>query len=307
MLNLRRVDLNLLTAFEAIFAERNLTKAAARISMSQPAMSNALNRLRHLFKDDLFVRQGNTMQPTQRAQQIAVQVQQALNLIREGLSEVDEFDPLNGRIFNLSGIEYLDMVIMPKLFEVIGEYIPPVRINAFSGYVADGPNKLKSGDYDILIDIAIPDDEEFCVQQIGSDRLVSLIRQEHPAAGKTLTLEEALNLDYVVLQPRDEKGFYMERYLRAQGKEERIVAKLAHMPTLPLIVSRADYVCTIPESIASFFKKQLGLIELDAPIPEHELPVMMTWHHTQTHDAGHKWLREKLAEAASLLLPTKPS
>ena len=89
MLNLRRVDLNLLTAFEAIFSERNLTKAANRIGMSQLAMSNALSRLRHLFNDDLFVRQGNTMQPTPRAQQIAQQVDQALGAVRECVGEIE--------------------------------------------------------------------------------------------------------------------------------------------------------------------------------------------------------------------------
>jgi DNA-binding transcriptional LysR family regulator len=295
MLNLRSVDLNLLTAFEAIYAERNLTRAADRIGMSQPAMSNALTRLRAVLKDDLFVRKGNSMQPTARARQLAVPVQNALGLVREGLTQTDEFNPeLSNRIFRIAGAEHIDYEILPRLIHALPDTYKDLRFETIAGNAASMKDKLKSGEVDILIDISPLRDEEFEVRPITHDSLVTLVRKGHSMSGKKLGLHETLDLQHVILRARDEHGFFMERFLREHGKENNIIARVDHVLAMPLIVAESELVCTVPAHLAQPMIKHFNLEVLDTAIPPRTFSILMMWHKTQTHDSGQRWLRAQI-------------
>jgi DNA-binding transcriptional LysR family regulator len=290
----------LLTAFEAIFHERNLTKAAVRVSMSQPAMSNALSRLRLLLQDQLFVRTGNTMQPTQRAHQLSKPILQALELVREGLNNLSEFDPESNRDFNIAGNEYVNLVLLPKLLPEIYKYIENVHINSVLGDANGMRDKLKSGDIDVVIDINPLRDSEFEMQKIGTDKYVSIARKGHPSEGKKLTQDELLDHDHLILEPlNNDQGFFMEQLLRSNSQEHRIVARTAHLYGLPLMIAETDLVSSVPAQISKVFLKHFDLIELDAVMEQSEFPLMMIWHQSQTSDPGHQWLRNHIEQVCN--------
>jgi DNA-binding transcriptional LysR family regulator len=292
MLNLRGVDLNLLTAFEAIYAERNLTRAADRIGMSQPAMSNTLTRLRVVMKDDLFVRTGNSMQPTPRARQLAIPVLNALHLIREGLMQTEEFDPeTSDKCFKIAGSEHVDYEILPRVMGALPENYQHIKFETLAGNAADMKDKLKSGEVDILVDISPLRDEEFEVKQITHDSLVTLVRKEHPYVGQKLSMHQTLELKHVVLRARDEHGYFVERFLREHGKENNIQVRVAHVSAMPMVVAETDLVCTVPKHLAQPMRKHFNLELLDTAIPPRVFSILMMWHKTQTHDPGHRWLR----------------
>lgn len=302
MTNLRRVDLNLLTVFEAILAERNLTKASARIGMSQPAMSNALARLRYLFSDDLFVRQGNTMQPTARAQQLAIPIGRALESVRESLAEVDSFDPIVGRNFAIGGIELVDLSIMPRLLSSIESYVDSIHISTAAGFAVELVDKLKCGDLDLLVDISPLRDDEIEAQQIGTNEVISVVRADHPLAGRTLSLEETLELNHVIYETADDAGLFMEKFLMSHGVSNRMVAKVSHLFALPFVVAETDLVGTLPRHFAELFMDKFGLATVETALKNTRFPVLMMWHRSQTSDPGHRWLRDRVQEVGEQFL-----
>lgn len=301
MLNLRRVDLNLLTVFEVIFSERNLTRASSRVGMSQPAMSNALNRLRHLFEDDLFVRQGNSMQPTPKAQQVSRQVNTALAAIRECIGETEVFDPSVGRTFNIAGVESLDIFVLPKLIASFGELIDRIHINTFKGFDEENINRLKSGDIDLLIEHSVYRDDEIHLLPLTNVKLVCIASKHHPLAGQKLTLEQFKSLHHVVLQAADKHGLHMEQQLLEWGKGNNIVARTPHTYSMPIICAESNVVCVVPEILANMFKNQYDLVVLDIPVTLPSFQVSVLWHQSQDNDSGNRWLREKVIAAYKAL------
>jgi DNA-binding transcriptional LysR family regulator len=297
MLNLRRLDLNLLTVFEAIFAENSLTRAADRIGMSQPAVSNALTRLRAVMQDELFVREGNTMQPTPRARQLARPVQEALNLIREGLTQTEQFDPAKARKFIIAGNEHVDFEILPRLVHSLAERMGNIYFETIAGNAIDLRDKLKSGLIDVLVDIQPLQDEEFEVRQITEGVLVSLVRKGHPLAGKQLSLQEVFDLRHVILRAQDEYGFYVERFLREHGQQDSIAVRVAHVSSLPIVVAQTDMMCTVPEHLARPMMEYFDLEVLDTPIPRHAFSIVMMWHRSLNHDSGNRWLRAQILKS----------
>ena len=294
MLNLRRIDLNLLTVFEAIFAENSLTRAAQRVGMSQPAMSNALTRLRTALNDELFVRKGNTMQPTPRARQLAGPVQDALTRIREALTQSEQFDPDKPRKFIIAGNEHVDFEILPRLVQSLADRMGTIYFETIAGNAIGLKDKLKSGEIDLLVDIQPLQDEEFEVRQITGGVLVSLVRKGHPMAGRKLSLQQVFELRHVILRAQDEHGFYVERFLREHGKENCIAVRVAHVFSLPVVVAQTDMVCTVPEHLARPMMEYFDLEVLDTAIPIHAFSIVMMWHRSRSHDPGHRWLRAQI-------------
>ncbi len=295
--NLRRIDLNLITVFEAIYLERNLTYAANRIGMSQPAASNALKRLRGLFDDELFVRQGNSMQPTPRARQLATSLNPALELIREGLTSRSVFDPSQPRVFNVAGIEHLEHFMLASLLKSIGPNLGRIRVNAVGGFVDEFKDSLKSGEVDLVIDHVPLADEEFEVRQLGQDTLVSLVRHGHPCAGKKLGLKETLAQNHVCLKARDHRGFVAERFLRANGRSDAVVVHVTHFYAMLSVIENSNLVGTLPRRIAQRFLGRYPVSEVKTAIPERAFRLLLIWHRSQTHDPGNAWLREQVARA----------
>lgn len=259
-------------------------------------MSNALGRLRLLLKDQLFVRSGNSMQPTQRAQQLSKPILQALELVRSGLNDLTEFDLEADRDFNIAGIEYVNLVLLPKLLPLVYEHIEHIHINSVIGDAYAMKDKLKSGDIDVVIDITPLRDNEFEIQKIGTDKFMTIARKGHPSEGVSLSQTELLDHDHLILEPsnEEEQGFFMEQLLRSNGHEHRIVARTAHLYGLPLMIAQTNLVSTVPSQIGKVFLEHFDLIELDAPLQQTEFPMLMIWHQSQTSDPGHMWLRKQI-------------
>ena len=294
MTNLRRFDLNLFTVFEAIYQERNLTRAADKIAMSQPAASNALNRLRSVLEDDLFVRQGNTMQPTPKSRELYTSISQALELIREGVADRSTFDPTRPRTFNLAGIEHLEHFLLARLIAANSRFVDSLRFNFTGGMVHELKDRLKSGDIDLVIDHVPLTDDEFEVNQIGEDSLVTLVRKDHPLAGETLDLEQTLALKYVVLQPRDERGFAVERFLRSHSAADRIAIRVNHFYAMLSAIENSDLVGAVPAEIANHLRPRFQIAAIETAITERVFRILLLWHRSQTSDPANRWLRQQV-------------
>jgi DNA-binding transcriptional LysR family regulator len=251
----QRLDLNLLAVFDAIFAEGNLTRAAARMCMSQPAMSNALNRLRRVAKDDLFVRDGRGIHPTPVAVELAPIVRQALNLLETGLETTPGLRAGRLQSFSIAGMDYYEVVILPKLIATIEERAPGTSIKATTGLSSEMEKPLRFGDIDLLIDYVPLAGPEFRCEVLFEETRVVLMNADPSAPNATISLEE--------------------------------FAASGHL-------SGSRLIGVAPRRIAELYAGQFGLVMAPLPLDVRPIPIYMVWHESREKHHAHRWLRAQL-------------
>src|SRR5215510_5962668 len=202
-MNVGDLDLNLLRAFDAVLRDGSVTAAAGRLGLSQPAMSNALSRLRRLLGDPLFMRTAGGMRPTPFAQQLAAPVQQALDLIRASLSQQAGFDPkTSDRIFRLQLTDVGEIAFLPPLLERLQRDAPRVRVETQQLPQDEVSDALASGEADLALGF-LPELSGGVVQKrLFRDRYVCLVRIDHPRIGSRLTLAQFLAASHVLVSSR---------------------------------------------------------------------------------------------------------
>lgn len=299
-MDLAGVDLNLLVVFDALMAERHVTRAGERIGLSQPAMSAALNRLRRLFKDDLFVRRADGMFPTRRAEEIAIPLRQALLQIQEAL-EPEVFVPEKAkRTFRIATNDFAASVLLPRLGERLSSEAPQIDIRVIA---ADDPLAITLLEQD-KVEIAIapfetvePQFERQALMEPGD--FLCVMRKEHPLASSKLTLEQfAATPQLLVSRTGDSKGF-VDEILAAQGLKRRVAFTVPSFLLAPLILTGTDLIAILPRRLALMFQDMASLVTKDPPFPQRKFPLATLWHQRLNKDAGHIWLRHTLVQVAA--------
>jgi len=296
-MNLRAVDLNLLTAFNAVMAEGNMSRAAQKIGMSQPAMSLAISRFRHVAKDELFESTGRGVKPTPRALQLAGPVRRALDLVSQALEHNTEFDlGQSDRTFNLVLSDYGELVLLPRLMELLTEMNSPIRINTLAAAGLDIAKEMRFGKVDLHAWIEPIADKDFCSEQMGTIREVCLMRRDHPLIKDKLTVEQYVGLKHLVLKlPGSQGPSLLDRELWTHGvKREHTMCVHTYFDA-PRILSSTDMVCSLPLQLARRFADvhPLKIVELPLKV---DLPTFMIWHNSMENDPAHRWLREYLMD-----------
>lgn len=296
-MNLRQLDLNLLTVFDAIQTERNLTRAAKRVGLSQPAMSNALARLRQAVGDPLFKRTSQGMIPTARALQLAEPIRQALDLIQNGLRSRPEFDHGSSRrTFVIAAEDYGEVVILPRLLDWLVRVAPGVSVQVRPEPGSRLQRELEDGSVDMAIDFFRLRSKGFTSQHILEDALVTMARTDHPLAGENINLTDYVELPHVVLKPRTSTVPVVDRALERLQRIRTIAAHVPHFMSMPLIVQKSDLLCTLPRRMADVFADNFRLRVLKTPIELPTVPVYLLWHTSLDKDPGHRWLRSAVSE-----------
>jgi DNA-binding transcriptional LysR family regulator len=297
-MTLRKVDLNLLTVFDAIFSEGNLTRAAAQIGMSQPAMSNALSRLRHLTKDELFVREGRGLRPTAGAYDLAPAIRQALRLIEEGLAFTGKFDPTTRTSFQVGGIDYYEVVILPRLLRELDFRSPAHELFATIGNSDELAKPLRHGEIDLLIDYVPLLGSEFSRDVLFEEEMVVLHRREHPDIGDVLNFDDFVANRHALRTVRvDEPAPEVDRVLEAMGCRRDVAVTINNWLALPAAVSNSDLVCTVPRRIAELYAPSFNLVVSALPINVRRVPVYMMWHESKETLSSSRWLRAQFKRA----------
>jgi len=302
-MNLRNFDLNLLTVFDSIMTERSLSRAAEKLGMSQPAMSNALARLRAALDDQLFVRTARGMVPTQRARQLARPVRQALDLIQAGLRTRrpgETFDATSStRTFVIAVEDYGETVIMPRFMDWLMQTAPAVQIRIRSEPGKSLIRKLREGRIALATRHGHPNDSELHVQHLLDDEFVSMVRHDHPTVGDTLTLEQYLTLPHVVFGRLGRKGIrnsLVDTELRRLGVKRKIALQVPGFQSMPVIVRNTNFICTMPRRMAQIYADHFQLKKLKTPIDLPPLPLYLVWSKSMDSDPEHEWLRKSFCE-----------
>jgi DNA-binding transcriptional LysR family regulator len=296
-MNVTDLDLNLLRAFDAIASAGSVTVAGANIGLSQPAMSNALARLRELFGDPLFVRTPRGMRPTPFAQQLAQPVRDALRLIQGALQQHAGFDPRSsGNTFRLSMTDIGEMVFLPGLLARVKRDAPGVKIEVARIPIKDVHAALEAGEIDLAVGFLPGLTTGVLRQPLFREHYVCMMRAGHPLAGAKISVKQFREAAHVLVSYAGTGHQVIEETFVKEGLTERIAARVPDFLVVPMILDRTDLIVTVPSRVAAVFA-QLGnvkVLKLPVNIPSFE--VRLHWHRRFHQDPANRWLREAMTE-----------
>lgn len=295
-MNISSVDLNLLVALDALMSERNVTRAARRIGLSQPAMSNALSRLRALFDDELFVRSGRGMEPTARAQSLAVPVSEALRRIEETLAPALAFDPANlDREMRIAMTDNSMAVLLEALIGRFRQAAPKLDLHIKNSRAAGMTPMLDDGEIDMAIGVAGELEARHRALPLYSDRIVGIAKRgRFSPAGPNL--EDFVAAEHVLVTPRSGPEGVVDRELANLGLSRRVFLTLPQFIMAPYAVAKADLVACLPARIALAKAQVLDLEIFNPPVEVPDFTVSLIWHGRDDAEPAHRWLRETVGE-----------
>jgi DNA-binding transcriptional LysR family regulator len=302
-MNWRRLDLNLLVVFDAVMQERNATRAAEKLNMSQPAVSHALGRLRAALGDELFVRTPEGMEPTPQAQHLAPSVRQALADLGAALESNRTFEPQEvSRSFVISLNNYGALVIAPALAAVVAREAPLVTLDLRPSGTLAVTESLDRGEIDLALGSLGAPAERFCDLRLFEDRFACLLRLDHPAVGRDgkIDTQWLADLFHLEVSSTGEGTAFVDDELARLGLERRIALRAPLLATVG-ILAQSDMVAVMTERAARAFAAKAPLQVLTLPFASPTLPFAMLWHRRQDDHAAHRWLRGVVSRVARTL------
>ncbi len=300
--DLGAMDLNLLRALDALIAERHVTRAAARLGITQSAASHALARLRELLGDPLLVRgRAGNMLATPRGLALGAVVQRALADVAAAWRPPAAFDPATARrTFHVGASDYAELVLLPALVARLAERAPGVDLFVHA-VPRDLAGALAAGDLDAVLAPARPEElTADCYQRLLFDEhFVCAVRRGHPAAGKRLTLDRFCALRHVLIAPRGTPGGFVDDALAARGRTRHVALHVPHFLIVPHVLATSDLIATVASRVAAVFSGPHHLVTMRPPIEVSGFAIHLLWHARTQGDDAQRWLREQIAATAT--------
>ncbi|MEL6280521.1 MAG: LysR family transcriptional regulator [Pseudomonadota bacterium] len=302
-MNTAGLDLNLLRVFDAVYRERNATRAARRVGLSQPAVSNALSRLRAQLGDELFHRAPEGLRPTARADALAEPVRAALGLIEDALEGPEFLPALTRRTFRVASVDYAVAVLMPRVAARLAREAPNSRLVVLPS-IGRTLDLLDDGEIDVGLLIRSAPPERFEAEPILRDEYVVVMRPTHPLAEAEMTLAAYAEWPHLLMSPTAEVRGVVDERLAKQGLTRRVAMVVTQFPSAPPILEATDMIHTCPRRIADIYAKRFGLAIRPTPFDTHRGagPVSMIWRRRLGESAATSWFRKILLEEAATVL-----
>jgi DNA-binding transcriptional LysR family regulator len=295
--NLHRFDLNLLRTLDALLTERNVTRAARRMSVSQPAMSTQLARLREAFEDPLFLPQARGVLPTARALELAQPVKQLLGEVEQILQAGARFDPARSTdVFRIASTGALHFTLCVPLVARLRTLAPRVRISLFQLTQATISRQLEQGDIDLVFTTAVSLQDAWRTRRVLREQFVTVLRRDHPALTRPLDLDLFCELEHLLISPGGATNFRgaVDDALAALGRRRRVAMTVQNFLVAPYILEATDLVATMPARLARSFPPTLAVFA--PPVNVEGFSIFSAWHPRSQNDAAHAWLREQIEE-----------
>ena len=297
-MHLSRVDLNLFTVFEAIYTEGSVTRASQKLNLTQPAISHALGRLRQMFDDPLFVRQGHAMVSTPLARNLIEPVRRALRGLEVTLNGLHAFDPATTpKQFKIALRDVLEATILPPLMRRVRQAAPLAGIAASHVERRELESEMAAGTLDGAIDVLLPLSGDIMRTRIYQDATVVVARKGHPAINGRLDLDTYMQQDHILASSR-RRGLGLEDFeLSRFGLERRIRLRCQHYFAACRVVSQTDMLLTMPERYARIANQQFDNQILPFPLEVPAFDVFLYWHANVDNDPANRWFREQVMES----------
>lgn len=288
-----RIDLNLLRVFHAILEEHNLTLAANRLGLSQPAVSYALGRLRAIVEDPLFVRNGNEMQPTSAALEMREPLRKAMAAAEHALQLMVPFTATTStRVFRISMSDIGELAFLPPLCAALAESAPRVRLDIQSVPVDQIEDALRVGRLDLAIGNLPALIGRTRHYRLFHEDYVCMTRRRQGLPKRTLTLEQYLAFPHVLVGSLESAHHQIEESFRQRNIHRQIALQVPHFTVVPHILTHTDWIVTLPRRTVQLLNPADEFVVYDLPVDIFGVTVTVHWHADfDTHDAN-RWIRE---------------
>lgn len=297
--HLRRTDLNLLTVFDAVMQLQNITHAARMLGMSQPAVSNAVSRLKNMFSDELFVRSGRGIEPTARAHQLYGPIRQALQLVTNELPGLC-FDPQTScRRFSMTISSPLDLLLAPKILGVVKQHSRSVSLNIESLVSERIEHQLRYQELEFLIGYRSIDREDYCNQRLCEDEVVLISSQLHPRILQQASQSYYFKEKHAVVRLDSPSSFSFPYYNKPEA-QKRVCYQGSSLISVMEIVSQTEMIAVVPKWLALQSVERLNLKIDRLPWINNKVTRYLSWHDSASKDKGHLWMKELLTQYVKL-------
>jgi DNA-binding transcriptional LysR family regulator len=292
------VDLNLLYVLQVLIEELNVTKAATRLNVSQPAVSRSLSRLRDMFDDPLFIRTSHGLSATSKTENLAPLLADMLKGL-EHLIQPSEFDPITSkRRFVLSTTDFGTLTVLPKILDLFRQQAPNAILDVKS-WNEDSVSELDQTNIDIAVAVLSKEPpSSIRAMRLKSDRLVCLARKNHPNIVQELTLDGYLKASHIQVVLGRREYFAVDRELDKMGYKRHVAVHLPNFVPAARVVMDSDLLLTVPRLFAEDMIETVTGMELyELPFTTREFDYSMMWHERFQRDAAHVWFRGLLRQA----------
>lgn len=297
-----RYDLNLLPIFVALMEERSVTRAAERVGMTQPALSNALARLRVMLQDQLFVRERYGIQPTPIALELAPMIAEALAQLDDAVLGQQGFDPTRAdRLFTIAPNGYVEFVLLPAIVARLQKVAPGIklRLTPYGNDLIE--TGVVSGTTALVLGRIVDPPDNLVVQHLMDEGLACAVRADHPEVGDTLTRAQFETMKHVNIVPPGRMRAGLFQALAQQELKRDVAISVTNFFAVAEMVAVTDYCATLPALICQRLRQDPCLKILPAPVDLGSFPVEMAWHVRYRHDPAHRWLRTLIGEVVGEL------
>lgn len=300
-LDLRNIDLNLLVALDVLLEECHVTNSAARLNLSQPAMSRALARLRETFGDQLLVRVPNGYERTPRAEELTLPLKRALDQMHRTFAS-PTFDPaLATDTFKVCTLDYVEVVILPAFINLVISKAPDAQIQNIrrDDYSTD---EIMNGTADVSLGIMPPSLPRSClVQALFEDSYVCVMHENHPLANRKLTLDGYLEYPHSITQQGKLQGTQIDDALERLGRTRKVAVRSPYYTSSLLAIAETNLLQTVPKRLVVSLRDKLKLVMHDLPFAIDPIVINQMWHARNNDDPSHKWFRDQILLAAQTI------
>lgn len=303
--NISALDLNLLTVFDAVMTEKSVSRAAKRIGMTQPAVSNALNRLRYRLQDQLFIRTTDGVRPTERATEMAADIAEGLRQLQVAVEPRSSSIGTKHRKFVISMSEQTMIAVLPRLLSVTS-----ASANSMTLHVKQKSNKTIQTELDAMeVDVAVGTllnlPPRFDKTVLYHDKYVIMMAKGNPLAKRGLSPKEFPKVEQVAVREELEVSTRVDRELQACGTARNVVMNVTQYQVLPKVLKATSLIALVPRSVVPEFNpNEMVFQEIPFKIPEVE--IISVIHRTRRRNTAIRWLQNALQEACSDLASTPP-
>ena len=299
-MNLRDIDLNLLVVFNQLLVERRVSKVAEKLGLTQPAVSNALARLRKLLGDELFLRTPRGMQPTPFADELAEPVAYALGMIHGALNQRSSFEPATSqRSFTIGMTDIGEIYFLPKLMDELARLAPGVSVSTVRNAAVNLKDEMEAGHVDLALGLLPQLKGGFFQRRLFRQRYVCLFRKGHRLDKRKISLAEFSAADHVVVVSAGTGHGKVDELLERNGVQRRVRLTVPHFVAVGHILRATDMIATVPEAFAQQVAGAFELVSVAHPAGLPDIAINMFWHAKFHKDPANQWLRGLIFEMHS--------
>ncbi len=289
---MRNQELNLLMVFDAIMTEGSITRAAERLSMTQPAVSNAVSRMRVVWKDELFIKEGRSINPTLYARNLWAQIREPLQELSNAVAP-ENFNPATShRTFRLAVADAVVDIVWKPLRKIIEKEAPGINIHAIPYTIVNGEQVLIDAEVDLVIGTIMSGDPSIIkTEYLYTPKYVCIMRPNHPLAKANLTLEEFAAAEHLLVSLSGDTTGYTDQVLAQHGLKRRIAMTVNHFSAVADLIAESDLIAVVPPTTLekAIFSGKLAVTK--TPVEIQGAQLCSHWHKRQEKDGGLCWLR----------------